>query len=418
MSALCRECLTEAAGPGRCPACGSPRMLAHPELSSLAIAHVDCDAFYAAVEKRDDPSLADRPVIIGGGRRGVVATACYVARIRGVKSAMPMFKALERCPDAVVLKPRMEVYAAVSRQIRGLFEALTPLVEPLSLDEAFLDLRGLERLHGAPPAVTLARLQRRIEAEIGVTASIGLSHNKFLAKMASDLDKPRGFSVIGRAETEDFLAARPVTAIWGVGRSLAGALAADGIETIRDLRRWEKTALMAKHGAMGARLHDLAWGRDARAVSPDRAAKSLSTETTFDTDIGDAETLRAHLWRLSVKVSDRLKAKDLAGSVIVLKLKRRDFRLLTRRRSLTAPTQLADVLYREGAALLDGEMAAGPFRLIGIGAAGLCAPAPDAPDLLDPGARRRAEAERAVDAIRRRFGADSIGKGRGLGARR
>lgn len=258
MTALCRDCLTRVERPGRCPVCRSPRVLAHPELFSLCVAHVDADAFYAAVEKRDDPSLADRPVVIGGGRRGVVATACYIARIRGVRSAMPMFKALALCPDAVVLKPRMEVYAAVSRRIRTLFEALTPLVEPLSLDEAFLDMRGVERLHGEPPALSLARLQRRIEDELGVTVSIGLSHNKFLAKLASERDKPRGFAVIGRAETEDFLADQPVSVIWGVGRSLAAALADDGVRTIADLRRREKAALIARHGAMGARLHDLA----------------------------------------------------------------------------------------------------------------------------------------------------------------
>jgi DNA polymerase-4 len=418
MTAICRDCLTEVPGAGRCPACGSPRVLRHDELFSLAVAHIDADAFYAAVEKRDDPSLADKPVIIGGGRRGVVATACYIARIKGVRSAMPMFKALRLCPNAVVLKPRMEVYAAVSRQIRAEFEALTPLVEPLSLDEAFLDLNGLQRLHGEPAALTLARLQRRVEAEIGVSVSVGLSHNKFLAKMASDIDKPRGFAVIGRAETEDFLANKPVSRIWGVGPSLAATLADEGIRTIADLRRREKTALMKRHGSMGARLHDLAWGRDARAVSPDRDAKSLSSETTFDTDIADAELLRAHLWRLSVKVSDRLKAKGLAGSVLVLKLKRADFRLLTRRRSLPAQTQLADAIYQAGVTLLDGEMAAAPFRLIGIGLANLGAAAPDLPDLLDPDATRRAMAERAADEIRRRFGADAIVKGRGLAAQR
>ncbi len=416
MPAICRDCLSETAAAGRCGACRSPRVLAHPELFTLTTAHVDCDAFYAAVEKRDDPSLADRPVIIGGGRRGVVATACYVARIRGVKSAMPMFKALALCPDAVVLKPRMEVYAAVSCRIRALFEALTPLVEPLSLDEAFLDLAGLDRLHGAPAALTLARLQRRIEEETGVTASIGLSHNKFLAKMASDLDKPRGFSVIGRAETEDFLAAKPAGAIWGVGRSLSAALAADGIETIADIRKREKTDLMARFGAMGGRLHDLAWGRDARPVSPDRAAKSVSSETTFDADVADPERLRAHLWRLAVKVSDRLKAKDVAGSVVVLKLKTPRMRLVTRRATLPGPTQLADTIYRRGAALLDGEVSAGPFRLIGIGVAGLGAAAPAAPDLIDAGDARRALAERATDEIRRRFGENAIRKGRGLPA--
>lgn len=418
MKALCRDCLADAEGAGRCPACRSPRVVSHPELASLAVAHVDADSFYAAVEKRDDPALADRPVIIGGGRRGVVATACYIARIRGVRSAMPMFKALALCPDAVVLKPRMEAYAAVSRQIRTLFDALTPLVEPLSLDEAFLDLRGVERLHGEPPARTLARLQRRIETEVGVTVSIGLSHNKFLAKLASERDKPRGFAVIGRAETEGFLAGQPVAVIWGVGRSLAAALAEDGVRTIADLRRHDRTALIARHGAMGARLHDLSWGRDDRPVSPDRDAKSLSAETTFETDVAEPDTLRAHLWRLAVKVSDRLKAKGLAGSVLVLKLKRRDFRLLTRRRSLTAPTQLADVLYREGTLLLDGELSAGPFRLIGVGLASLVVAGPEMRDLLDPDAARRARAERATDDIRRRFGDAAIAKGRGLRAGR
>jgi DNA polymerase-4 len=415
MVSVCRDCFSEVPQGRRCGVCRSPRVVAHPELFSLAIAHVDADAFYASVEKRDDPSLADRPVIIGGDRRGVVATACYIARIRGVRSAMPMFKALSLCPDAVVLKPRMAVYAAVSRQIRALFEALTPLVEPLSLDEAFLDLRGVEKLHGEPPALTLMRLQRRIESETGVTASIGLSHNKFLAKLASDIDKPRGFSVIGRAETEDFLSARPVSAIWGVGRSLEAALAADGFRTVSDLRQADKATLTARYGAMGVRLHDLAWGRDARIVSPDRDAKSLSSETTFDSDIADADTLRVHLWRLSVKVSDRLKAKDLAGRVVVLKLKRRDFRTLTRRRSLTAPTQLADVIYREGALLLERELDAGPFRLIGVGLGSLSTATPDMPDLLDPDAVRRARAERAADEVRRRFGENAIGKGRGFG---
>jgi DNA polymerase-4 len=419
LPALCRDCLTrfEAAAPRqRCPACGSPRTLAHAELGALAIAHVDCDAFYAAVEKRDDPSLADRPVIVGGGRRGVVATCCYVARIRGVRSAMPMFKALALCPDAVVIRPRMGVYAEVSRAIRTLMEALTPLVEPLSLDEAFLDLSGSERLHGAPPAVTLARLQARIAAETGVTVSIGLSHNKFLAKLASELDKPRGFSVIGRAETDAFLARRPVSAIWGVGRALAASLAADGIDTVADLRRFDRAALIARHGAMGARLHDLARGVDARAVSPDRAPKSVSAETTFDDDVADAARLEAALWALAVRVADRLKAKGLAGRTATLKLKRADFRLLTRRAALPEPVQLADALFRAARPLLARDLGAGPFRLIGVGLGDLATAGPDpAGDLLDPAAGRRARAERATDAIRARFGPGAIRKGRGLG---
>ena len=190
MSALCRDCLTEFETGNRCPACRSPRILAHPELARLAIAHMDCDAFYASVEKRDNPELRDKPVIVGGGTRGVVSTCCYIARINGVRSAMPMFQALKLCPEAVVVKPRMSVYVEVSRAIRAMMEALTPAIEPLSLDEAFIDLTGTARLHGAPPAVMLARLMQRMETELGLSGSVGLSHNKFLAKIASDLDKP------------------------------------------------------------------------------------------------------------------------------------------------------------------------------------------------------------------------------------
>jgi DNA polymerase-4 len=389
-------------------------VLSHPELDMLTVAHVDCDAFFAAVEKRDDPSLAERPVIVGGGPRGVVATACYLARIHGVKSAMPMFKALALCPDAVAVKPRMAVYAEVSRRIRALMEALTPLVEPLSLDEAFLDLSGTARLHRAPPALLLARLQSRIASEIGVTVSVGLSHNKFLAKLASERDKPRGFAVIGRAETEDALAALPVSAIWGVGRSLAQALAAEGLRTIADLRARDAAGLIARHGAMGARLHALAWGRDARAVSPEREARSMSAETTFERDIADPEALSARLWRLCVRVADRLKARGLAGRSVTLKLRRADFRLLTRAARLADATQLADVIFATAAPLLAREATGARFRLIGVSLSALePAAGTEAALPFDDAAGRRARAERATDEIRARFGSDAIGKGRG-----
>jgi DNA polymerase-4 len=389
-------------------------VLSHPELDMLTVAHVDCDAFFAAVEKRDDPSLAERPVIVGGGPRGVVATACYLARIHGVKSAMPMFKALALCPDAVAVKPRMAVYAEVSCRIRALMEALTPLVEPLSLDEAFLDLSGTARLHRAPPALLLARLQSRIASEIGVTVSVGLSHNKFLAKLASERDKPRGFAVIGRAETEDALAALPVSAIWGVGRSLAQALAAEGLRTIADLRARDAAGLIARHGAMGARLHALAWGRDARAVSPEREARSMSAETTFERDIADPEALSARLWRLCVRVADRLKARGLAGRSVTLKLRRADFRLLTRAARLADATQLADVIFATAAPLLAREATGARFRLIGVSLSALePAAGTEAALPFDDAAGRRARAERATDEIRARFGSDAIGKGRG-----
>src|SRR6056297_1166435 len=416
MPALCRDCLTQFDVGPRCPSCRSPRVTSHPELFDLSIAHMDCDAFYASVEKRDNPSLADKPVIIGGGRRGVVSTACYIARIRGVRSAMPMFKALALCPDAVVLKPRMEVYANVSRQIRAMMHDLTPSVEPLSLDEAFMDLTGTTRLHGAPPAVMLAKLIKRMRDELGLTGSVGLSHNKFLAKIASDLDKPHGFSVIGRAETADFLHNKPVSLIWGVGQATRSALDTAGIRTISDLLRWDKTDLIARFGSMGDRLWHLARGQDARRVSANTPMKSISNETTFSEDTAESDILDGHLWRLSEKVADRAKAKGIAGQVVTLKLKRANHAILTRRVALRDATQLADTLYRTARGLMDQAGDTAPYRLIGVGLSDLV-PQDNADlsgDLLDPDAKSRASAERATDSIRKKYGAGAILKGRAL----
>ncbi len=416
MPALCRDCLETFEGPGRCPACGRPRILRHPELFDLTVAHLDCDAFYASVEKRDDPSLKNKPVIVGGGRRGVVTTACYVARIKGVRSAMPMFKALDLCPEATVVKGRMDVYVEVSRQIRALMDNLTPSVEPLSLDEAFLDLSGTARLHHAPPAVMLARLAREIERDIGLTVSVGLSHNKFLAKIASDLDKPNGFSVIGKAETVDFLADKPVKLIWGVGAVTREALESAGIRTFQDLRRWEKDDLHARFGSGGDRLWHLARGEDYRRVSPNASVKSISNETTFGEDTADTEILVGHIWRLAEKVTDRAKAKGIAGRVVTLKVKQHDHKILTRRHSLRDPTQIGDRLYRTARELFDQVADKGPFRLIGVGLSDLSpeAGADLSGDLLDPDATKRANAERAADTIKARFGRDAILKGRSL----
>lgn len=416
MPALCRDCLTTFDAGLRCPACRSPRVLAHPELFDLSIAHMDCDAFYASVEKRDNPGLADKPVIVGGGTRGVVSTCCYIARISGVRSAMPMFQALKLCPEAVVVKPRMEAYVAVSRQIRAMMEELTPAIEPLSLDEAFMDLTGTARLHGAPPAVLMARMIRRMEVELGLSGSVGLSHNKFLAKIASDLDKPRGFSVIGQAETQAFLTPKPVRIIWGVGTATQGALDAAGIRTIADLLRWDRGDLTARFGSMGDRLWHLARGVDQRRVMRDEKLKSISKETTFNEDTSDADILDGHLWRLAEQVSDRAKAKGLAGRTVTLKLKRNDFQIVTRRHALGDATQIADRIYRAARELFDHAGTKGPFRLIGVGISDLVAEdqADRSGDLLDPEAGKRAAAERAADAIRARFGADAIIKGRSL----
>ena len=378
---------------------------------------MDCDAFYATVEKRDDPALADRPLIVGGGRRGVVSTCCYIARIAGVRSAMPMFKALKLCPDAVVVKPRMEAYVAVSREIRARMLALTPLVEPLSLDEAFLDLTGTERLLGAPPAVTLARLAAEIERDLGVTISIGLSHSKYLAKIASDLDKPRGFSVIGRAETVAFLAPRPVRTIWGVGAAMAAKLEAEGYRTNADLARADPLDLMARYGRMGRRLHELSRGIDTRPVEPGGETKSISSETTFDTDLAGRGPLTGHLWRLAVRTSDRAKAKDLVGATVTLKLKTADFRSLTRQARLAHPSNLGDTLYETASRLLDQVIGEGPFRLIGIALSTLSAQddvAPRETSLFEDRSALRARAEAASDAIRQKFGSDAIIKGRAL----
>lgn len=377
---------------------------------------MDCDAFYASVEKRDDPALRSVPVIVGGGRRGVVSTCCYLARIKGVRSAMPMFQALKLCPEAVVVKPRGAHYAAVSRQIRAMMDDLTPVIEPLSLDEAFLDLSGTERLHRAPPAVLLARLLKRMEMELGLTGSVGLSHNKFLAKIASDLDKPRGFSVIGRGDTADFLKGKSVRMIWGVGAAGQAALEAAGIRSFDDLARWERKDLIRRFGQIGDRLWHLARGEDPRRVNPHEPMKSISAETTFDEDTADRALLDGHVWRLAEKVTDRAKAKGLAGRTVTLKLKRADFATITRRHSLREPTQMADRLYRETTDLLANVADPGPFRLIGVGLSDLMAEAVAdlTSDLLDPGAARRAGAERATDAIRARFGPDAIVKGRSL----
>jgi DNA polymerase-4 len=416
MPALCRDCLTTFETGPRCPACRSPRILAHPELFTLSIAHMDCDAFYASVEKRDNPDLRGQPLIVGGAHRGVVSTCCYLARIKGVRSAMPMFQALKLCPEAVVVKPRGSHYAAVSKQIRALMDELTPVVEPLSLDEAFLDLTGTARLHKAPPAVLLARLLKRMEDEIGLTGSVGLSHNKFLAKIASDLDKPRGFSVIGKADTAAFLKGKPVRMIWGVGAASQAQLDAAGIRTFDDLARWDRKDLIHRFGQIGDRLWHLARGEDFRRVNPHEPMKSISAETTFDEDISDRDLLDGHVWRLSERVTDRAKAKDLAGRTVTLKLKRTDFSTLTRRHTLREPTQMADRLYREAADLLAHVEGREAYRLIGVGLSDI-GPASGAdltPDLLDPDAKRRAEAERAADAIRKRFGSDAIVKGRAL----
>ena len=419
MSAFCRDCLADAAeGASRCSRCRGHRIASHGELHELAIAHLDCDAFYAAIEKRDDPSLADKPVIVGGGKRGVVSTCCYIARIDGVRSAMPMFKALKLCPKAVVIKPRMTKYVEEGRRVRAYMRDLTPLVEPLSLDEAYLDLSGTERLHGQSPARSMALLAKRIEDEIGITVSIGLSCNKFLAKLASELDKPRGFAVIGAREAVAFLRDKPVGMIRGAGSALQARLAKDGITRIGQLQDADPRDLARRYGSTGLWLHRLAHADDQRRVDPSGEMKSISSETTFNEDIANPGELERILWQQCERVSARAKAMDLGGRTVILKLKTAGFRIRTRSETLDAPTQLADRIFRVARAALRREADGTSYRLLGAGLHNICAAsACDPDDLVDKGAGKRAKAEHAMDRVRARFGGEAVGKGRGLGGK-
>ncbi len=413
-SALCRDCLWTGQGCTRCPACRSPRIVAHHELYALSIAHLDCDAFYASVEKRDRPDLADSPVIVGGGVRGVVTTACYIARTYGVRSAMPMFKALKACPEAVVIRPDFAKYRAESRRILDKLCALTPLVQPLSLDEAWIDLSGTERLNEAAPAVVLARVQGEIERETGLSVSIGLAPNKFLAKIASELDKPRGFAVIGAAEAKSFLAPRSVSILPGVGPALVSSLDAAGFRTVGDLARAEPRLLVAKFGAFGLRLSELAQGRDQGAVDPDHIRKSVSAETTFDNDLSTLDALEDRLWPCCEKVASRARAEAFCGRSVVLKLKTSDFRSVTRRKTLDAPTQTARTVFAAARALLAAEVDGTRFRLIGVGLADL-SPVEAAPTDLFAGPEALARrTETLADTLRARFGAAALVTGRAL----
>ncbi len=413
MPSLCRDCGAAPPGPA-CAACGSRRIVRHPELHTLPIAHIDCDAFFASVEKRDRPDLAGRPVVIGGGTRGVVAAACYVARMHGVRSAMPMFQALKACPDAEVIRPNMAKYAAAARHIRTLMADLTPLVQPLSIDEAVLDLSGTQALHGAPPAVVLARFALRVEAEVGVTVSVGLAPNRLLSKLAAGRDKPRGFAVLG-GDAAALLAGEPVRLLPGVGPAQERKLHALGLTRLGHLQALDDRAARASLGDDGPALARRARGEDARPIQPERDTKSVSAETTFDTDLADPALLEKHLWRMAEKLARRLREGGFSAGGVVLKLKTARFASRTRAQRLAGPTALPDSLFHAGRTLLQREADGTAFRLIGLGASPLLSGTlADLPDLADPDAPRRVAAQRAVDALRGRFGDAAIRRGRGL----
>lgn len=371
MASLCRDCLWYAASsgsPASCPSCGGARIVSHAALGELTVAHIDCDAFYASVEKRDRPELAELPVLIGGtSRRGVVLTACYVARRFGPRSAMPMFKAQELCPQAIVIRPDFEKYKAASRTIRHLMHLLTPLVEPLSLDEAYLDLGPEVRRDPRPPALLLAGVAREVERRVGITVSIGLAPNKLLAKLASDMNKPRGFTAIDLVDAPRMLAPLPVRHMRGVGPATAARLEAAGFDTVADIQALTVQQLTERLGRMGEWLHRQAFGRDGRSVSIDHERKSLSAETTFDRDLSRLADLEAELAPLAATVSRRLQAADVAAGSIVLKLKTTDFQLRTRHAMLATPTARADRLLEAARHLLQREATGPRFRLIGLG---------------------------------------------------
>jgi len=419
MPALCRDCFLEVPEDrAACPACGSRRVARHAELFRLSVAHVDCDAFYASVEKRDRPELLTQPVIVGGGKRGVVAACCYIARTRGVRSAMPMWKALAACPDAVVIRPEMAKYVAAGRQVRALMEGLTPLVQPLSIDEAVLDLTGTAALHRAPPAVVLARFARAVEREVGVTVSIGLAPNRLLAKLAAERDKPRGFAVIGAAEAAAWLAPQPVTLLPGVGPALAKRLEAAGFTRLGQLASLDPREAARRFGEEGPGLAARARGEDARKVDPERETKSVSAETTFETDLRALEALEAPLWRLCETLARRLAEKGLAAGGVVLKLKTAGFATRTRNTRLPAPTRLPETIFAAARPLLAREADGTAFRLIGVGAQPLApAEAADRGDLADPEAPKRAARWAAMEALRAKFGEGAVVRGRGLKGR-
>ncbi len=412
-SRLCRSCFHHFNEGKLCPKCGKPKIIKHAELFDLNIAHIDCDAFYASVEKREKPELASKPVIIGGEQRGVVSTACYMARMSGVRSAMPMYKAKKLCPDAVIIRGNMKLYQEVGRDIRERMRALTPVVEPLSIDEAFLDLSGTEKLHKAKPATLLAKFAKEIEEEVGITVSIGLAPNKFLAKLGSDMDKPRGFTVIGNSDAKALLATLPISRIYGIGKKSAQNLAKDGLSQISQLQTMDEASLIRRYGETGQRLYRLSRGIDKRTVTPGSGAKSVSSERTLAKDLADYAALETLLWGLCETVSADLKRKELAGSTITVKLKTSMHRIITRSRTVDTPTQLAENMFEVGKALLEPLTDGTPYRLIGIGMSQFRPlHEADQPDLLEPKRAKKANAERAMDALKCKFGKTAISKGR------
>jgi DNA polymerase-4 len=379
----------------------------------LTILHVDLDAFYASVEQRDRPELRGQPVIVGGpGGRGVVCAASYEARPFGVHSAMPMLTARRLCPQAVFLPVRMPHYAEVPRQVREILLSLTPLVEPLSLDEAFLDVRGC--VVSGTAAEAARTIKARVKAEAGLVASVGVAPNKFLAKLASDHGKPDGLLVLRPEEVDAFLAPLPVSRLWGVGAKGERRLHALGLHTVGQLAQLPEEVLAGHFGAAGRQLFRLAHGQDDRPVVADRDAKSISTETTFARDIGDRDALRDWLLDLTDQLAGRLRWQGLHARTVELKARSSDFRTASRSQALAEPTNVTDLLWQAASSLLERSLPEDllPLRLLGIGASQLTREPVVQGDLFDGGRRqRRGALDQAVDAIRARFGGGAIRRG-------
>jgi DNA polymerase-4 len=394
----------------------------HDELFSLSLAHIDCDAFYCSVEKRDNPALANRPVIVGGEQRGVVAAACYIARTYGIRSAMPTWQAKRACPELVIIKPRMAVYQTIGQQIREMMQALTPLVQPLSIDEAFLDLAGTQKLHHASPALSLARLQQHIKTELRLTVSIGLAANKSMAKIASDQDKPNGFYVIGAAEAKSWLKDRPASLLFGLGKSQMAKLKAAGVHSCGDIVNLPAGQQQSLFGSDAQRLVNLASGIDNRPVVPYSRAKSISSETTFSENISELDTLLAIAESLSAKVSRQLKAKRRAAIRVTVKLKFPTHRLITRSRTLAAPTQMHHDIFDAASDVLRAEIGNGKsYRLLGVGVElseqdiGENGDAPTSLlDIVDDNRQKRNKLEAAIDQLHEKLGDDVLKTGRQL----
>lgn len=387
---------------------------AAPVPFTRAILHVDMDAFYASVEVLDDPTLQGRPVIVGGTPegRGVVSAASYEARAFGVHSAMSAARAIKLCPEGVFLRGRMERYVEVSRQIFAIFRDFTPLVEPLSIDEAFLDVTGCGRLFGPPESIG-HRIKERIRQEVGLVASVGLAPNKFLAKLASDLEKPDGFVVIRPGTEQALLRELPVGRLWGVGKVAEAKLSAAGIHLVSDLLAWPREQLVARFGDHMNHLLELAVGHDTRPVVPDHEAKSIGNETTFRTDIAAVTELRAVLNQLCDKVARRLRAQEVCAGTLTLKARFPDFSTVTRSRTLSVPTNSEVEIRRQARQLLESDLGrrGRALRLIGITASNLGPCGAGQGELFPDAAKvRDGRLDQVMDEVRGRFG-DKLGRG-------